>query len=432
MSKLAQQAPTQQSPAPSSLLPAPTAPTRQAAPRATPTFHLRREPRRILVTALCPIGDTLFLTPALAALRRRFPQAQIIALLYPSNAGILDGNTDVDAWLLAPERGAAPVALRYLRAVWRLAHERYDLIVNFSAAGSITTALAALRAPRLGLRMPPFWMLVGNHSAEYRARHAIDHYFKAIEALIPIPTDPDERVPRLALSPADRTAARDLLRAEGVPAGKPLVTLHVGGDGYNGRKRWAPERFAEVARRLIARFDCHILLVGGAVDLPMSEETARLIGQTPDEARHVHLLIGRTSLKLTGALIAASALFIGNDSSPMHIAAAMRTPTVGIFGPSDWQEFYPVGGVGYQSRVLHSDLPCYPCFRFVGNDPYWYRNPCYTYACLKAIQPQDVFDAAVELLRGDGAAKDNASLGVEVAAADEQAPRAETPATDAR
>lgn len=400
----------------------------QAAP-TTPTFHMRREPQRILVTALCPIGDTLFLTPALAALRRRFPQAQITALVYPSNAGILDGNTDVDARLLAPERGTAPVALRYLRAVWRLAHEHYDLIVNFSAAGSITSALAALRAPRLGLHMPPFWMLIGNHSAEYRARHAIDHYFKAIEPLIPIPTDPDERVPRLALAPADRVAARELLRAEGVPAGKPLVTLHVGGDGYNGRKRWAPDRFAEVARRLIARFDCHILLVGGAVDLPMSEETARLIGQTPDEARHVHLLIGRSSLKVTGALIAASALFIGNDSSPLHIAAAMRTPAVGIFGPSDWNEFYPVGGLDYRSRLLHSDLPCYPCFRFVGNDPLWYRNPCYTYACLKAIQPQDVFDAAVELLRGNGDA--DSAIGVDVAAA-EQSLHAETPAADAR
>jgi len=400
------------------------------------TRHLRREPQRILVTALCPIGDTLFLTPALAALRRRFPQAQITALLYPSNAGILDGNTDIDGRLLAPERGEAPVALRYLRAVWWLAHERYDLIVNFSAAGSITTALAALRAPRLGLRMPPFWMLVGNHSPEYRARHAIDHYFKAIEPLIPIPTDPDERVPRLALAPADRAAARELLRAEGVPSGKRLVTLHVGGDGYNGRKRWAPERFAEVARRLIARFDCHILLVGGKVDLPMSEETARLIGQTPAEAAHVHLLIGRSSLKVTGALIAASALFIGNDSSPMHIAAAMRTPAVGIFGPSDWNEFYPVGGAGYQSRLLHSDLPCSPCFRFVGNDPLWYRNPCYTYACLKAIQPQDVFDAAVELLRGDAVRGDDQVTAHgdadALASAVEPAPRAETPAADAR
>lgn len=342
------------------------------------------------------------MTPALAALRRRFPQAQISVLLYPSNAGILDGNPDVDERLLAPERGEAPVVLRYLRAVWRLAHQRFDLIVNFSAAGSLTTALAGLRGPRLALRMPPFWALIGNHQREYRDRHAIDHYFKAIEPLVPIPTDPIERIPRFTVTPADRKQARDVLRGEGLAPGQTLVTLHVGGDAFNGRKRWAPERFAEVARQLISHFDCHILLVGSVVDLPMATATADLINnQTPDVSNHVHQLIGRTSLKVSGALIEASALFIGNDSSPMHIAAAMRTPAIGVFGPSDWNEFYPVGGEGYRSRQLHSDLPCSPCFRFIGNAPLWYRNPCYSYACLNAIKPQQVFDAAIELLRGE-------------------------------
>jgi len=358
-------------------------------------FQLRREPRSILVAALCPIGDTLFLTPALAQLRRRFADARMLALVSPSNAGILDGNPDVDGLLLTPERGAGPEWHRFLAGVQRLSRERFDLIVNFSAAGEIVTALARLRAPRLSLQMPPFWMLVGARTEEYRARHAIDHYFKAIEPLIPIPTDPDERTPRFYLNSDERAQARELLGRLGVAPDSTLVTMHVGGDGYDGRKQWAPDRFATVAAHLIERYGARILLIGGKVDIPLAQETAALL-----PAGAVHMLAGATSLKGTGALIEASTLFVGNDSSPLHIAAAVNTPAVGIYGPSDWREFSPVGRAGYRSKLVYSTLPCYPCFRFIGNDAFWYRNPCYTYACLKAISPAEVIASVEELLGG--------------------------------
>ena len=115
--------------------------------------------------------------------------------------------------------------------------------------------------------------------------------------------------------------------------------------------------------------------------------------------RNVRSLTGKTSLKVTGALIEAYALFIGNDSSPLHIAAAVGTPSVGVFGPSDWQEFLPVGRPGYRGVTLHSDLPCAPCFRFVGNAPLWQVNTCYSFACLKAIDTRQVLEAAVALLQ---------------------------------
>ncbi len=287
------------------------------------------DPHEILVTALCPIGDTLFLTPALSLLRRRFPHARITAVVSAKNQGILLDNPDVDALLLAPERGPGPEAARFFRGVRRIAQERPDLIINFSAGGSIITALAGLRAPRLGLQMPPRFALAGARDLEYRNRHAVDHYFKAVEPVAPAPLTAEERMPRFYLTPESRREARDLLRAAGVRAGNVIVTMHVGGDGFNGRKRWAPQRFARVANELIVRFNAHIFLVGGGADIPMSRETAALI-RGP-----VTMLAGKTSLKVTGALIEASSLFIGNDSSPLHIAAAVGAPSIGIFGPSD-------------------------------------------------------------------------------------------------
>lgn len=358
-----------------------------------------REPERILVTALCPIGDTLFLTPALARLRLRYPRAHIVVVVSASNEGALDGNPDVDERILTPARGDEPEPVRFAKGVLSVSRTRPDLIVNFSAGGAWVVRLAGLRAPTVGLDMPPLWGLVGALDGAYRQRHAVDHYLKAIEAVAPPPLTVEARTPRFYLDGESRRAARELLIANGVKPGDTLVTMHVGGDGFDGRKRWAPERFARVANALITRFDARIVLVGGKADLPMSVTTAALI------RGNVRSLVGKTSLKVTGAIIEASTLFIGNDSSPLHIAAAVGAPSVGIYGPSDWNEFHPVGGPRYRGQLLHSDLPCAPCFRFVGNAPLWHVNTCYSQACLKAIDSRRVIEAAVELL-GDTLAGD--------------------------
>jgi len=358
-----------------------------------PGFQLKREPERILVTALCPIGDTLFLTPALARLRDRFRTARITVVVKPSNEGILIDNPDVDERIVFPPPGAAPEALRFASGVRRLSHERPDLVINFSFLGGFVTTLAGLRGPTLDLAMPLLWGAFGARSAEYRSRHAIDHYFRAIGAVASPPLTAEARMPRFYLTSESRRSARELLVADGAKPGDVIVTMHVGGDGFNGRKQWEPERFARVANYLVERFDAHIVLVGGKADIPMTNVAAALI------RRNVRSLAGKTSLKVTGALIEASTLFIGNDSSPLHIAAAVGAPSVGIFGPSDWQEFHPVGKPGYRSQLIHSDLPCSPCFRFVGNAPLWQVNTCYSYACLKAIDSRRVIEAAVGLLQ---------------------------------
>lgn len=353
------------------------------------------DPRTILIGLLCPIGDTLLATPALAAVRRRFPQARISVFASASNAGILDGNSDFDELILVPAPGAGATLARFASAVRRIgvAKDDFDLVITLSAASTFVLFLAGLGGPKPRLDMPPLWWLIGGHSAAFRARRTVDQYLRAVEPLLDGPVAEDERVPRLHLTVGERSTARRLLRECGLSPSNTLVTMHVGGEGFNGRKRWAPDRFAEVANHLVESLGARILLIGGKGDLPLAEQTAALM---PGGAA---VLAGRTSLKVTAALIEHSALFIGNDSGPLHMAAAVGTPAVGIFGPSDWRQFSPVGKKGYRSLALHSDLPCSPCFHFVGNDPWWRHNLCYSYACLEAISPQRVIDAAVELLR---------------------------------
>ena len=356
--------------------------------RAVPT-----DPSHILVSLLLPIGDTLLATPALAALRRRFRWATITAMVSHSNAGILRDNPNVDQLVFVAERGAESKMRRFARGLSDLRQRKFDLVITFSPVSSIVLRMAGHYRRPLRVEMPMLWWLLGGHSSKYRSRHAVDHYLQAVLPTLDEPLSEEDRQPRIYLTGHDRTAARGLLREAGLSPANLLIAMHVGGDGFEGRKRWAPRRFAAVANHLIERFDAHILLLGGKDDEALCDEVAALV--KPGKAT---IMAGRTSLKETAALIEMSAMFIGNDSCPLHIAAAVNTPAVGIFGPSNIQQFQPIGRRNYRQRIVHSDLPCAPCFHFIGNGAPWVPNTCHSMACLKAITPEMVAQAAVELL----------------------------------
>jgi lipopolysaccharide heptosyltransferase II len=343
------------------------------------------------VGLLCPIGDTLFTTPALAALRRRFPRARITALVSRSNSGILDGNPDLDARILVNAGTQGPEVIRFARHVEAIKRSSFDLMVNLSPAASFVGLLAGV-PEQVHLRMPHLWWLIGGHNAKYRDLHAVDLYLSVIRPLIGTDVPTELRQPRIYLASSHRADARRLLRECGLTPANLLVAMHVGGDGFGGRKRWSATRFAEVGRHLVDRFDAHVLLLGGPDDRALAEEVREEI------PRGATNLAGQTSLMETAALIERSTLFIGNDSCPLHIAAAVGTPAVGIYGPSNVRQFQPIGGSRYRQRVVRAGLPCSPCFHFVGNDAPWVPNLCYSYACLKAIQTEDVVEAATALL----------------------------------
>jgi len=351
------------------------------------------DPSHILVGMLLPIGDTLLATPALSVLRGRFPWAKISVLVSHSNAGILQDNPNVDALIFVSEPGSEPSFVRFMRGLNGIRKQDYDLVINLSPVGSIVLRMAQRYHHPLHVEMPPLWWLVGTRSRTFRARHAVDHYLRAIVSILDHRLTDEERQPRLYLTARDRSAARRLLRSCDLSPANLLIAMHVGGDGFNGRKRWAPQRFAEVANALIEKYSAHVLLIGGKDDVALSEEVAALI---PHNAT---VVAGRTSLKETGALIEMSALFIGNDSCPLHIAAAVGTPAVGIFGPSNIEQFHPIGKRSYRHRIVHSNLSCAPCFNFIGNDAPWLPKPCHAGACLNAISSDEVAQAAIELLQ---------------------------------
>jgi ADP-heptose:LPS heptosyltransferase len=241
--------------------------------------------------------------------------------------------------------------------------------------------------------MPRWWWLKRTKDEGFLRSHAIDRYLAGLAPLcITAPSDDQARAPRLTLSQEERADARALLREAGVAADAVVVTIHPGGEGFSGRKQWAPDRFAAVARFLEEQMQAHVVLIGGPDDVAIGQAIAAELPAPP------LLLAGKLTLKQTAAVIEASTLFLGNDSAPLHMAAAVGTAAIGIFGPSNITQFRPVGRPGFRLVVAHSELPCSPCFHFVGSDPLWHVNRCQTRACLRAISAEEVMQAATKLL----------------------------------
>jgi ADP-heptose:LPS heptosyltransferase len=346
---------------------------------------------RILLMMLLPIGDTLFATPAVHALRRRYPDARITALVYPTNKGILANNPDVDDFLLWPTRQDWPGFRKVAGLFWKLRSGRFDLAVEFSNYQGWLSRLCGIPR-RTEMELPPLWWVRPGAGVEWRRRHAVEHYADPVRRLgIPVEDM------RLRIEPDARDVARAdaWLRNYGVRPGELLVGIHPGGEGLWGRKRWGVARFARVAQGLSHRLGARILLMGGKDDAHLaadivSRSSARIINAT-----------GQTTLGETAALAARCQLFIGNDSSPLHIAAACGVKVVGIYGPTDprsYRPWIPGGREGRDYAVVRSPLPCAHRFPLVGGINLVTWVPILLCPALRAISPEVVLEAAVSLL----------------------------------
>lgn len=341
---------------------------------------------------LLPIGDTLFITPAIRAVRQRYPKAHLTALVYPSNAGILESNRDLDELLVHPTlqdwRG-----WRYLLGLlWTIVAGKYDLALQFCSAATWLTLVS--RIPRRAkMRYPRWWWLLSRKGLAWQKTHAAEHYADLVRHLgIPV----DDTNLKMALSETDRARAARFLRQHGVAPGEIIVGIHPGGEGFYGRKRWDQRGFARVADVLNREFGVRILLLGGKEEQSLTNQVADLMRSKPVNAA------GLTTLRETAALAERCALFIGNDSSPLHIAVAVGTPVVGIYGPTNpdnYHPFLPAHKPGYDYAVVQGRIDCSPCFHFVGGCPLWKTPLCRSCKALERVQPDEVIEEAKAMLK---------------------------------
>lgn len=353
-------------------------------------FRSRRPPdvpRRILLLRLERIGDLLMAARGIADVRALAPDAAIDLVVGSWNRTLasairgVDGVRTLDpAWLAREGGGLGLPALVAAARGWR--QERYDLAINFEPDVRSNLLLAASGAAwTAGYRSGGGGPLL-DQALDYDTRaHTADNARRLAAAVFgrQPPGAPD---PRLALPAPVRERAAARLAG----AAAPLVGLHA--SGGRAIKQWEPAKFAEVGRRLSGA-GATIVLTGGPADRPLVDAVRQQLppGQVIDVAGEIDLLE-------LAALLERLDVLVTGDTGPMHLAAAVGTPVVAVFGPSDPARYAPRGP---SDRVVRVDLPCSPCNRIrlpparcVGHTP----------DCLALVSADRVHAAVAAVLDG--------------------------------
>ncbi len=334
---------------------------------------------RLLVIKPSSLGDIVHALPTLAALRRRFPSARIAWLVKREWAAVLEGNPHLDGVLaldLSPKGWLS--AIRAVRA------GRFDTVVDLQ--GLLRSALLGWisGAPaRIGFangREGSPWFYTERVPVPSPSMHAVDRYLLTAQYL---GADPGEVKPSDFSLPHDAQAearVEVLLAAGDVQAGATLVAMNP--SARWNTKRWPLESFAAVGDRLQQDGAARVVLIGGHDERHVGMKVMRAMRTVPID------LIGQTTLKELIVLLRRARLLVTNDSGPMHLAAAVGTPVIALFGPTDPARTGPYGA-GH--TVLRSGVPCSPCFsRRCTN--------AIELECLTSIRPENVIEAAMRLL----------------------------------
>jgi 3-deoxy-D-manno-octulosonic-acid transferase/heptosyltransferase-1 len=319
----------------------------------------------ILIVKLSAIGDVIQTLPALNAIRKHYPHARITWLVEEEAAGLITGHSALDRVIVSRrKRWAKGIlgrrSLKTIKESYRFVRElkdtRYDLIIDFHGllkSGLLIGLSKGKRKVGFGKGMEhaecSYLFLNELVPAVDMDAHAVTKNMMLIRAL-GIPADEIEY--RLPVSEQDRRLAADLLVRCGDEGSKPLVAINP--VARWATKLWSHAKFAELADRLVAEHDALIVFTGSQSD---REVIARIGSLMRCKATN---LAGETTLKFLAALYEKTEVAIVTDTGPMHLAAAVGTPVVALFGPTaPWR----TGPFGSGHQVIRIDLECSPCFK---------------------------------------------------------------------
>lgn len=322
--------------------------------------------RNILVIKPGAVGDLLQLTPVFRALTRSGPSARTTLIVGgASTAALFRHDPNVDE-VIVFDRRRTP-----LLPLWKdLRRKRFDLVLNFQRSN--------LRAWFLASAAFPCRVLV-YHKARNRPVHAVVNY---LETLAPLGISPTDIGLTLPLDEASRSFARETFRSLGLGT-RPVVALNPG--ATHAVNRWPPASFAALADRIREELGARAIVLGGPDDAGIAEEIVRQSRSKPPS------LAGRTTLLQLGAVLEQCAAVVSGDTGPMHMATAVGTRVIALFGAADPVRTGPIGS-GHQV-VRAKDVACVPCRSRTCSNRIQRE-------CMEKLDVTDVLGAVETALRG--------------------------------
>jgi ADP-heptose:LPS heptosyltransferase len=349
---------------------------------------------RILLVRLRQIGDVVFTTPAIARLRRSFPDAHLTYLVEPAAAPIVSGNPHLDEVLVVPRLKGVRALLSDIALGRKLRRAGYDLAIDFHGGprASLLTRLSGART-RIGYRVAArHWLYTDlvERPRELRRRHSVENQWDLLSPLQIGPPDRSADPVEMPLDPQGVASVAARLQSAGVAPDDRLVVMHV--SASSPFRRWPLPSFIETVVALAAHAGRRIIISSGPSERDAAthvvEQARQRLGSS---ARERVLDCGDFSLVELRALLEQSALYIGGDSGPLHLAATTRVPIVALFGPTPSERSAPWRNPAFPSVLVEvNGLPCRPCDQRVC-EPGDFR-------CLTRIDAPRVIQAAERLL----------------------------------
>ena len=323
--------------------------------------------QKILLIRLSSLGDIVLTTPAIRAVRAHFPDAYIAMLVAKQSAEILRENPHLDEIITFDRLAKNKDTGEMLRIIRHLRERKFTMAIDFQRKFRTEMLMYFSGATeRIGKGR---FCTVRVH--EQGNKHATADYFDMLHAA-GIPAE-DQRL-ELFLSEFEQLDAAQRFDTAGVADGGLKVGLFPGA-GWKLRE-WMPERFAAIGDRLVEHFNANVLIFGGPKEAELVQTVANLMNAPAIP------FAGNLQVRELAACLEKCDLFLTNDTGPMHIAAAVGTPTVSLFGPGNHIRFQPLGT---SHQTIRHAVPCSPCKQFT--------DKCKDNICMKGIGVDEVWES---------------------------------------
>lgn len=352
-------------------------------------------PRNILVRAPNWLGDAVMCEPAVRGLRALFPQAELTMLAKPAIAELFAAHPGLNCVLVYDDKGTHAG----LSGKWSLAgtlrRRRFDLAVLFQNAfeAALLAWLAGIPR-RYGYATDGRVLLLTEPIAVPNGPvpvHQVEYYWNLLR---PLGMAGGATLPTLFVSEDEDQMVDRRFASDGIDPSDFIIGINPGST-YGSAKRWLPDRFAEVAKRLMRRLEAAegvqvaVVILGAKGEESLGKDiAAQLDGRSA-------VLSGATTIRELMAVVKRCRLLITNDTGPMHIAAACGVPVVAVFGPTDWRTTAPYG---QERSIVREAVDCAPCLL---------RECPIDHRCMTRISVDRVYEAALVQLQG-GEARDRA------------------------